>query len=100
MKCPKCVNGSLVTKKGKFGDFLACDQYPNCKYIHKSGEKVEESKPVQAAKHDIVITKVEKPHSYEFGQPGNRHKVYYGDIEELKNHVQALEDNGLVIQKV
>ncbi len=29
--CPQC-GGGMVQKKGKFGDFLACAAYPNCKY--------------------------------------------------------------------
>ncbi len=30
-KCPNCSKGNLVRKRGKFGSFLACDQYPKCK---------------------------------------------------------------------
>ena len=33
-KCPKCGEGELVEKQGKFGPFLACNRYPECKYIH------------------------------------------------------------------
>lgn len=29
-KCPNC-DGSLVIKKGKFGKFVSCSNYPNCK---------------------------------------------------------------------
>lgn len=32
-KCPKCDEGNLVMKRGKFGRFIACDQYPECKII-------------------------------------------------------------------
>lgn len=31
-KCPKC-EADLVIKRGKFGKFIGCSQYPNCKYI-------------------------------------------------------------------
>ena len=37
--CPLC-NSPLVIRKGKFGEFVACSNYPNCKYIKK--EKKEE----------------------------------------------------------
>ncbi|MBR1936837.1 MAG: type I DNA topoisomerase [Bacilli bacterium] len=37
-KCPECGN-SLVVRKGRFGEFVACSNYPECKYIKK--EKVE-----------------------------------------------------------
>ncbi len=30
-KCPKCT-GNLVEKRGRFGRFLACTNYPDCKY--------------------------------------------------------------------
>jgi len=30
-KCPQCENGTLVVKRGKFGAFIACDNYPECK---------------------------------------------------------------------
>ncbi|MBQ8131916.1 MAG: topoisomerase DNA-binding C4 zinc finger domain-containing protein [Bacilli bacterium] len=29
--CPKC-GGELVVRKGKYGDFLGCRNYPKCKY--------------------------------------------------------------------
>ncbi|MFX1518429.1 MAG: DNA topoisomerase [Promethearchaeota archaeon] len=31
IKCPVCGEGALVTRKGKYGRFLACDRYPDCK---------------------------------------------------------------------
>ncbi len=31
--CPKCGKGKLVIKKGVYGVFLACNRYPECKYI-------------------------------------------------------------------
>jgi DNA topoisomerase-1 len=34
-KCPECKDGNLVIKKGKFGLFVACDQYPKCKTTFK-----------------------------------------------------------------
>ena len=37
-KCPECGN-PLVVRKGRFGEFVACSNYPECKYIKK--EKVE-----------------------------------------------------------
>jgi DNA topoisomerase I len=35
-KCPRC-GGNLVIKQGRFGEFTACTQYPECKYVkHKT----------------------------------------------------------------
>ena len=31
--CPSCQSGTLRLKLGKFGGFLGCDRYPDCKYI-------------------------------------------------------------------
>jgi DNA topoisomerase-1 len=31
-KCPKCAS-NLVLKHGRFGEFTACTNYPNCRYI-------------------------------------------------------------------
>ena len=30
-ECPNC-GGKLVMRKGKYGKFLGCSNYPNCKY--------------------------------------------------------------------
>lgn len=30
--CPECKEGSVVIRDGKFGKFLSCSRYPECKY--------------------------------------------------------------------
>ncbi len=30
-KCPNCEEGTIMIKKSKYGRFLACDKYPDCK---------------------------------------------------------------------
>lgn len=32
--CPRC-NSDLVTRKGKYGSFLECKNYPKCKYTYQ-----------------------------------------------------------------
>lgn len=44
----------------------------------------------------IVITRTEKPHSYEWGRPSARHKVYYSEVSELKEHIRILEEAGFL----
>ena len=39
--CPEC-GGDLVVRKGKYGEFVACSNYPTCKYIKKEKKKVNE----------------------------------------------------------
>lgn len=33
-KCPRCGH-NLVLRKGKYGQFYGCSNYPNCKYTHQ-----------------------------------------------------------------
>ncbi len=35
--CPKCGEGTLVGKSGRFGPFVGCSRYPDCDYIKKDG---------------------------------------------------------------
>jgi DNA topoisomerase-1 len=35
--CPKC-GSPLVIKKSKYGKFVACSNYPDCKYIKQEGK--------------------------------------------------------------
>ncbi len=35
-QCPKCKEGKMVIRKSIYGSFLACDRYPNCRYIEKN----------------------------------------------------------------
>ena len=39
--CPLC-NSPLVIRKGKYGEFTACSNYPECKYIKKEEKKIIE----------------------------------------------------------
>ena len=36
--CPKCSKGELMEREGKYGRFIACDNYPKCKYIEQDEE--------------------------------------------------------------
>ena len=35
--CPKCGEGTLVGKSGRFGPFVGCSRYPDCDYIKQEG---------------------------------------------------------------
>ena len=39
--CPEC-GSPLVIRKGKFGEFVACSNYPTCKYIKKEEKQIKE----------------------------------------------------------
>lgn len=34
-KCPKCEGGKLALRGGRFGAFVACSNYPDCKFTRK-----------------------------------------------------------------
>lgn len=38
-KCPDCKKGSLVIRLGRFGKFISCDQFPDCKYTRQFQEE-------------------------------------------------------------
>jgi DNA topoisomerase I len=37
-KCPNCGDGRLSLRGGKFGAFVACSNYPECKYTRQFGQ--------------------------------------------------------------
>ncbi|MBQ4634273.1 MAG: type I DNA topoisomerase [Bacilli bacterium] len=39
--CPEC-GSPLVIRKGKYGEFTACSNYPNCKYIKAEPKEIKE----------------------------------------------------------
>jgi DNA topoisomerase-1 len=45
--CPEC-GSDLVIRKGKYGEFVACSNYPNCKYIKK--EEIEKKSIIDCPK--------------------------------------------------
>ena len=66
--CPDCGN-DLVVRKGKYGEFVACSNYPTCKYIKKEQKEEKDIKKVAECpkcKKDIIERKTK------------RGKVFYG----------------------
>jgi len=41
-KCPDCPDGEIVIRTGKFGKFLSCSTYPECKYTKPYVEYVKD----------------------------------------------------------
>ena len=64
--CPNC-NNPLVIKKSKYGEFIACSNYPTCKYI-KPQEKAAPKEIIPCPKCDGMI--VEKK--------TKKGKIFYG----------------------
>ena len=58
--CPKC-GSPLVIKKSKYGEFVACSNYPECKYIkQEEKEKAREIMPCPKCNGTIIEKKSRK----------------------------------------
>jgi DNA topoisomerase-1 len=40
-KCPECQEGDLVIKEGRYGKFIACTNYPTCKYTKNIEQEIK-----------------------------------------------------------
>jgi DNA topoisomerase I len=56
-KCPECKKGELVIRLGRFGKFISCDQFPECKYTRQFQEKAEFKCPECGSEAVIKKTK-------------------------------------------
>jgi DNA topoisomerase I len=48
-RCPTCGNGNLSLKLGRFGAFIGCSNYPECRYTRKLGQSESEAAGGQPA---------------------------------------------------
>lgn len=60
-KCPEC-GSPLVIRKGKYGEFTACSNYPTCKYIKKENKQIEKEIICKCPKCEgnIIVRKTKK----------------------------------------
>lgn len=63
--CPLCGN-PLVIRKSKYGEFIACSNYPTCKYIKQEEKEVKVICKCPNCGHDIIEKR------------SQRGKVFYG----------------------
>ena len=45
--CPKCGEGVLASKRGRFGPFVGCSRYPDCDYIQRDGPPPPDQLPFE-----------------------------------------------------
>jgi DNA topoisomerase-1 len=64
-KCPEC-DGNLKIKEGRFGQFLACSNFPKCRFTKRMLKKVGMKCPNQNCGGEIVEMK------------NKRGRVFYG----------------------
>lgn len=58
-KCPECKKGELVVRIGRFGKFISCDRFPDCKYTDKFVDKIGMRCP-DCGKGDVIVKKTKK----------------------------------------
>jgi DNA topoisomerase-1 len=79
--CPNCGEGQLALRGGKFGAFIACSNYPECKYTRRfaqaGGEAVEDTGPEQLG------------HDPETGLPVERKSGRFGPYIQLGEGADA-----------
>lgn len=58
-KCPSCGDGEIGLKLGKFGAFIGCSNYPECKYTRKleiqDGEGEGDGLNLDAGAHELGV---------------------------------------------
>lgn len=67
-QCPEC-GSDLVIRKGKYGEFIACSNYPTCKYIKKDKKEETETK---------IIAECPKCHKDIIERKTRKGKIFYG----------------------
>lgn len=58
-KCPECKEGELVVRMGRFGKFVSCSRFPDCKFTEKYLEKVGVKCP-ECKEGDVIVKKTSK----------------------------------------
>ena len=64
--CPEC-GGDLVIRKGKYGEFVACSNYPTCKYIKKEKKEITEVCKCPKCDKGMIVERITK-----------KGKIFYG----------------------
>lgn len=62
-KCPDCKDGELVIRVGRFGKFISCSTFPDCKHTEKYLEKVGIKCP-DCKEGDVIVKKSRKGKFY------------------------------------
>jgi hypothetical protein len=44
--CPKCKSGTMIERKGRYGKFYGCSNWPTCNYVKDFKEMKQEQKQV------------------------------------------------------
>lgn len=91
--CPKCGEGNLMIRKGKYGQFAACDKYPDCKTTFSLPKKalIKPTDKTSDTGHPIVlvIKKGRRPQEISINPEDNMN-------EEEKEFFEKVEKGDIV----
>ncbi|RIA47762.1 type I DNA topoisomerase [Dichotomicrobium thermohalophilum] len=76
-KCPSCEDGRLSLKVGKFGAFIGCSNYPECRYTRQLG------RPGEDGEEGATPDKIELGHDPETGEPVTLRSGRFGPYVQL-----------------
>lgn len=63
-KCPKCGEGELVIRAGKFGKFLSCSRFPECKFTQNYREVIDGIVCSKCQKGEVVVKRTRKGRTF------------------------------------
>lgn len=88
-ECPVCEEGSLMIRDGKYGQFAACDEYPDCKttFSLPNDALIKPTDKVSDTGHPIVkvIKKGKKPQEISVNPDDNLDDDVKKILEEVEN---------------
>lgn len=58
-ECPTCKEGELVIRTGRFGKFISCSRFPECKHTEKYMQKIDMKCP-DCGEGEVVVKKTGK----------------------------------------
>jgi len=61
--CPECKVGELIIRTGRFGKFISCDKFPDCKYTEKLIHKIDMKCPT-CKDGEVVLKKTKKGRTF------------------------------------
>jgi DNA topoisomerase-1 len=58
-KCPKCKKGELVIRTGRFGKFISCSRFPDCRHTEKYENRIGMKCP-DCGKGHVIVKKTKR----------------------------------------
>ena len=94
--CPECKQGKLIVKLGKYGKFLSCERYPDCKYARPM-ENTNEPQDTDSEEQNEQIKTMLETNCPECGGKRLLKEGRYGKFVACENypkckHTQAVQN--------